>query len=748
MFDDTPISLSTASRCKFRISPAISVLVLLVLLSLVPAFGQNEDFRVLNRWIIHADAPNAFYRYLSSQAFDLLDKRASHIAQLQTKQDWLNRQAQLRETLLRIVGPFPQKTPLNAQITGVVQKEGFRLEKVIYESMPSFFVTAGLFIPDDLKGRTPAILFCSGHSEAAFRRLLYQQVVLNLVKKGFIVLAIDPIGQGERVYYFDDKTGESRIGGPTKEHSYPGAQCFISGASIARYFIWDGIRGIDYLLTRREVDPERIGCHGLSGGGTQSAYIAAFDERVKAVAPTGYITSFKRLSESIGVQDAEQNFYHGIASGIDHADLLTVRAPKPALIVATTRDFFSIQGVRETFQEVKKAYDAFGEIENIQLVEDDYTHGYTRQNREAIYGFFQRHLGLAGDASEQEVDYLNPEETRVTRTGQIVTHAEGETVFSINKKETQVLLDRLAESRQNLGSHIRHVKAAAKELSGFIPPEGSVTGLVFRGRYQREGYSLELYFMQGEGTYVIPFLLMVPEGAGPKPALIYLHPSGKSAEAESGGQMEWFVKQGYLVLAPDLIGTGEMGPGDSARGDSYSFKVGQAAYNLWFASLQIARSPVGIHAGDIIRCVHYLKSRSDVDEQGISALAVGEMSPALLHAAAFEPAISRIACVEPFVSYRSIVMNEYYQPKFVLSAVPGALRAYDLPDLAACLAPRKVLMINVTDQNGHRAWPHALQQEFAIARSAYSAKQADDRFAIRNWESYESIDTVFSDWIE
>ena len=107
--------------------------------------------------------------------------------------------------------------------------------------------------------------------------------------------------------------------------------------------IWDGIRAIDYLVSRKEVDPNRIGCHGLSGGGTQSSYIAAFDKRVLAVAPAGYITSFNRLFESIGPQDAEQNFYHGIARGIDHADLLEVRAPKPALLVSTTRDFFSIQ---------------------------------------------------------------------------------------------------------------------------------------------------------------------------------------------------------------------------------------------------------------------------------------------------------------------------------------------------------------------------------------------------------------------
>ena len=126
---------------------------------------------------------------------------------------------------------------------------------------------------------------------------MYQQPLLNLVKKGFIVLAIDPIGQGERLQYFDPVKGESTIGSSTLEHSYPSVQVFLIGKSVARYFIWDGIRGIDYLVSRKEVDPKRIGVHGLSGGGTQTAYISALDERVVASAPAGYITSYRRLLE-------------------------------------------------------------------------------------------------------------------------------------------------------------------------------------------------------------------------------------------------------------------------------------------------------------------------------------------------------------------------------------------------------------------------------------------------------------------
>ena len=229
---------------------------------------------------------------------------------------------------MNTVGPFPEKTPLNAKVTGVVKKDGFRIEKVIYESMPNVYVTACLFIPDGKAKNRPAIIQVSGHGFPAFRSPGTQKQLYNLVKRGFIVFAIDPFGQGERLQYWDDVKKVSMMGtSPTSEHSYFGNQMFISGISPIRYFIWDGIRGVDYLLTRKEVDPERIGIFGCSGGGTQTTFIAALDERIKAAVPGCYITGFRRLLESIGPQDAEQNLYHGVLNGITHADLLEVRAP-------------------------------------------------------------------------------------------------------------------------------------------------------------------------------------------------------------------------------------------------------------------------------------------------------------------------------------------------------------------------------------------------------------------------------------
>ena len=721
-----------------------SFLFLIVLIPVV-ILAQNENLSVLDNWLKYSDVKNAFYHYYAAQAFQYLDERKTKISRLETAADWQARQEKVKKILSDVVGPFPEKTPLHARISGVVQKDNYRIEKIVYESRPKYYVTAALFIPNKLKGKAPAIIFTSGHVENAFRWLDYQRICINFVKKGFIVFAFDPVGQGERLQYYDPELGKSRVGGPTAEHSYVGAQCLLIGSSLARYMIWDGIRAVDYLLTRDEVDPERIGITGHSGGGTQSAYIAAFDELIFAAAPECYITSMRRLWESSGPQDAEQNFYHGIAKGLDYADLLQVRAPKPALQITTTRDFFSIQGARETETEVEKIYRVFGEKENFYRVEDDAPHAVTKKNREARYAFFQKHLNLPGDAKDHDVEFLTPEELQITRTGQVSTSLGGETVFSLNKIESQKLVDERERSRRNPDKHLKTVVAAAEKLSGYIAPE-KIAKAVFTGRYQRPGYAIEKYFIQGEGDYPIPFLLFLPRYDSGAP-ILYLHPRGKEAQAAIGGEIEWFVKRGHPVLAADLIGVGEMEQNFTSHG-TFGSGLGSISYPHWFAPVQIGRSLVAIHAGDIQRLVLFLKQRPDLQINDIYAVARGNMCPALLHAAAFEKEFSGIALINPLVSYRAIVMNKYYKAFDLPSTVAGALTAYDLPDLEASLAPSRLLLVSVADQLGNRASKKLLERDLAIVKSSYSAASRENNFRLVKWEPQDSIDDIFSSWLQ
>jgi len=488
------------------------------------------------------------------------------------------------------------------------------------------------------------------------------------------------------------------------------------------------------------VDPARIGVHGLSGGGTQTACISALDERVVASAPACYITSYRRLMESIGVQDGEQNFYHGISCGLDQADLLEVRAPKPTLIMATTRDFFSIQGARETHAEVKRIYELVGKPENIEITEDDFEHGYTKKNREAMYAFFQKYLQNPGSSVEDTIDFLSAKELQKTSTGQVSSSLGGETVFSLNCKESEKLIAGLDLARKDIKNHLSEVINSAKILSGFREPLIN-NDPVFTGRIQREGYTIEKYFVQAEGDYVIPYLLMIPANPNNK-ALIYLHPQGKSTEANPGGEIEWFVKNGFTVLAPDLIGIGETSPGISTGATDDD----NVSYTLWYNSILIDRSIVGVRAGDVVRLCRLLKNSYGAKE--VYAVARREMTQVLLHAAAFDKEITRIALIDSYSSYLSLLRNRFYNSKLIQSIVAGALQSYDLPDLEACLAPRNLLMIGSGDGSHSSPEIDKIESEQIIIKDAYRSLNSEKKLSIGSFKSNEELIDRFRAWIK
>lgn len=696
---------------------------------------QAEDFNILNKWIKWHNSGSMLIQHINEQAFIHFDLRKQEILELKTSDDWIRKQEKVRETFNRIVGPFPEKTPLNPKITGVLKKDGYRIEKIIYESMPGFHVTACMFIPNGIRGKRPVVIHVSGHTVLSFREPVYQTFIHNLVKKGFIVFAIEPIGQGERDQYFDPLKNKSVIGQGVNTHTYVGDQCFISGSSLAKYFAWDIIRGVDYLETRKEVDMNNIGIAGRSGGGTQSAYGAAFDDRIKAAAPEAFITSQRRLLELPGLQDAESNLYQAAMNRIEHADFIEVRAPKPMMIVTTTRDYFNIQGARETCEEAVKAYKAFGKPENLILVEDDHIHGSTKKNREAVYGFFQKFLGLPGNPDEEEVEILTPEELQVTPTGQVLTSFDGETVFTINRNETKKLLDNIENSRKDIETHLNIVIPKAREISGYIEPvhEGET---VFLGRYNRTGYNVEMYVLEGEGRCFIPLLVFVPDRSQKSGSIIYLHPEGKIAAMNSGTDIEQLVMKGFIVAAPDLSGTGET--------KNTAGRYPDVPYNhpVEYGAMLSGRSLVGIRAGDIIRTAEFLKKTYPADSREIFAVATAEMGPVLLHAASFSDQIRNIILLRTPLSYQSVVMNQYYKVHFSCT-VPGALKAYDLPDLIACIAPRKIAIVEPKDHMVETASEETVKQELAFPLSVYTLRKVPDNLKIIY--SYENMDTL-ADW--
>ena len=730
----------------------IKTIFIIILLIPILGFSQTSTLNVISNWRQYDNADNALYNYYASQAFKLMNERKADIATITTKAEWEKRQKKIKKLLSELIGEFPEKTPLNAKILGVSKKDGYRIEKVVFESRPKFFVTAALYIPNNLKGKAPAILYPTGHSQQAFRKKHYQRSAINFVKKGFIVLTYDPIGQGERVQYYSPELGKSKIGGTVREHIYAGLQTLLVGKSLSNYFVWDGIRAVDYLISRKEVDAKRIGITGISGGGTQTTFISAFDDRIYASAPSNFITSMQRLFESIGPQDAEQQILYGVANKIDFADFLEVRMPKPALVVTTTRDFFSIQGARDTEKEVKQFGRLFYNEYDFRKVESDTTHAMTRKNREARHRFFQKNLNLPGDPTDNEVEYLY-KELQITETGQISTSFNSETVFSINKKEAEKEIKKLNESRKNFKQHKEFIIKAAKKLSGYVKPD-KLEDVVYRGRYNLGSYSIERWFIKGERNYPIPFLLYLPKKISGA-LILYLNDEGKSKKDTSYTELkeelrediDWFVKKGHPVIAADLIGSGELK--QSSKGDISYWKYGAFNYANFFASVQLGKSFVGIQAGDIQRLIKFIKQDSRINNSEIYAIAKGELlCTSLLHAAAFENEFSKIALINPLISYKSIVMNKYYRLSTLMPLVPKALTAYDLPDLEAALVPNKLLLVNIKNQMGKLASDEDINDDLSVVKSLFNDCGSNSKLQIKRVQNLRNTKVLYSDWLK
>jgi cephalosporin-C deacetylase-like acetyl esterase len=637
--------------------------------------GNNQT------WVLYQNNNHALYKIITNEAFELLEQREDHVNQLSTKEDWTNYQNELKSKFGSSLNKF-QKTPLNANVTGKLERENFTVEKIIFESQPGFYVTAALFIPKKTQKPAPTVIYCSGHTELGFCSDVYQRVMINLVEKGFVVFAFDPIGQGERLQYVDPETGKSKVGGPTTEHSYAGVQTLLTGTSLSDYFIWDGVRALDYLETRPEVDMKRIGITGRSGGGTQSALIAAYDERIYAAAPECYITSFKRLLQSIGPQDAEQNPYNFIKNGFDHADFLHIRAPKPALIITTTHDFFSQRGARETFAEVQKSYTAFDASDNIQFAEDFGKHESTKNNRETLYAFFQKHLQVPGDNRDHEIAPFAVEELWTTPTGQVGTSLKGETVFSLNQKYFKK-----SEIPQN------ELKGKITEISG-MKFDRKLSAAVFTGKIMNDDFEVKKYFLENDRKdFALPVYVISKPGSTQTKNLVWLKQDGKEQILNSTLLTD-FLHEGYTVISADLPGIGELND-SSFRGDGF---VQNVPFNYTFGANLVGKSIPGILAEAIDLLVQFIQK----EFSGLKTNVISEenMESAVLHYAVLKNPFSKVVLINPHQANIELIKTEYYNPQRAYYVVPGSLSFYDFEDLGFLLSEHSLEVFDRLNGSG------------------------------------------------
>ncbi|MFB9296259.1 acetylxylan esterase [Persicitalea jodogahamensis] len=713
----------------------VSIFFLLAGYLVSPAMAQTEDLSVFNYWKIYDGAPaTSLYKHLYQRAARQLGEREMAIEKLKTKGDWQKRQLLVQKKVTAALGPFPPKTPLNPVVTGRIERDDFTVEKLYFESQPGYYVTGALFIPKNRPGKLPAIVYTCGHTDIAFRGEVYQRVIINLVKKGFAVLTFDPVGQGERMDYQDISR---RISG-TREHSYAGAQLFLAGVSPASYFAWDGIRAIDYLISRPEVDASRIGITGRSGGGTQATYIAALDDRVRAAALECYITTFDKLLRSRGPQDAEQNLFHGIANGVDLPDFIEMRAPRPTLLIGTTNDIFSIQGFRDAYQEARRTYQALGQPENLQKVEDEAAHASTRKNREAAYAFFQKHLNNPGSEEDQDVDLFSPAELKVITAKEAAKFATRETLFSLNARYFNDLLQKRKELRGEKPLTLKDLRARVITRSGYETPTAEREA-IFSGRILRPGYAIEKYLVKGPGEYYIPVLHLKPENGHGK-TVLWLDDRGKAQALALGETADRLAAEGYEVLAADLSGIGELATGYFQQGDGI---IDGVPLNLWFAGILTNKSLVAVRAEEIGVLADFIRTTTEPDK-ALAAVATGTLAADLLHAAVIDNPFEKIILSEPLISYQSLIEERLYDPKYMMSSVAGATTDYDLPDLVAALASRNLLLLNPVDATGRKI----SQEKIDVLYADALLRSASGQPVIRPDQSPEEISPAILKWLE
>ncbi len=646
--------------------------------------GEKEDLSVLPP----KAGERAFHAYLLGECQKHFDARHKAVDAFTTADQVLARQKEMRAKWLANVGPFPEKTPLNAKVVGTLQREGYRVEKVIYESRPNHHVTACLYIPTTGKPPFPAILNPSGHNGDAKAGGGNQEVAMLAVKNGFVALSYDPIGQGERIQTLD-ANGKPLMAG-TGEHTQIDIGARLVGLCTAHYRIWDGVRSLDYLLSRPEVDPKRIGVTGCSGGGTMTSYLAATDERIVVAAPSCYITSLERLFATIGPQDGEQNIPNQVADGIEHADYLMMYAPNPRLIMAASKCFFDQAGTWATFREAKRLYAILGFSERIGITEVPGPHGYPKLQREAMIRWMRR--WLQGKDEPVTEPALKPEAEKdlwATKSGQVVFELKGVTVWDFNLQRAKAL----AAQREAFWKDNPKAKCLAevRRLAGVRAIEGKPT-VKATGRLEREGYSIEKLIIEREGEVPVPALLFVPKGEGKRPGVLYVDGHGKAADAAPGGAIEKLVKAGSIVLSIDVRGCGETAP---AKPDRYW----HAEFPLAHITFHLGRPWLGQRVEDALAALGVLAERPEVDAAKLSIVGIEKGGPVALHAAALDDRLREATIEQSIESWMEVVATP--QSKGQLGqVVPGALACYDLPDLVKAIGPRPVSTHRPVDPTG------------------------------------------------
>lgn len=604
---------------------------------------------------------SSYQQWTASVADSLLNARSATIAGIQSETAAEIRKAQVRSLMLSSLGGFPPNTPLNAQLTGAIDRGSFRIEKVLFESQPGLRVSANVYIPQSSgSGPFPAILFQIGHFQNG--KAWEQLTASNLAMKGFVVIAFDPLCQAERLQGYNPATGTTLIDWGVPQHVMAGGQSALVGHSLARYMINDARRAIDYLLTRSDVDGNRIGATGCSGGGTLTMFVAALDDRIKAAAPACSAGSFK-IGFPYGLGDSEQSWLNFLIAGLDHPDFAEVFAPKTFLVLANDQDTdFPLSGVNAFYNEAKAWYGLYNASANMQLFVGPGPHGTPLEVREAIYSWMIQWLkNGVGSAKEAPVTLLPDSTLQVTP----INYVAGLDLFSVIAA-TSSPFGSIPELLNLLQQAVRYTPQVSPPVYGTPTDNGS--------------YITQPFTFSPEQGITLNAAFLIPKTAGQKPGAVYF----ETDVIGSAGAVQ-LALNGNAVLAimprafPRVDGFGLTGEWDPAT-------------RAWL----IGRNLPCMRAKDLMQGIDILMTRPEVLPGNFSLFANGVQGIAALYAAAVDQRTGTVIVDRTPYSFAA-AFNSAVHYDLHSALIPGVYPKWDVSSVVLALGRRKVIWTNPTD---------------------------------------------------
>jgi cephalosporin-C deacetylase-like acetyl esterase len=682
-----------------------------------------------------SEFPDMLVAWLANKMNRLAEHWDQERSKIRTPAEIEARNRFVREKAIAMIHGLPERTPLDPVIVNSFDREGYRLQTLMFQSRPNFWVPASLYIPTTGNGPFPGIISPCGHSANGRLYRAYQFMYMNLVKSGFVVLAYDPVGQGERRQYWNPQTGTNELGGPvTWEHSFPGQLLLLIGEDLTHYRVWDGMRAIDYLLTRPEVDRGKIGCAGQSGGGTFTLFLSALDERIRCAAVHQGGTTHRwpveiRPETHLSTGDAEQHMFPAAVHGVDMCDLHVAIAPRPLL---ATIEHYSPRFDRVA-EHVRLRYQELGMADRFATEEAADPHGMTVKLRLATTDWFCRWFyNRRGPDTEPAFRPEPATKMYCTPGGSIRYSSHGETIFSLilkkqarlpPKRKTPAGAAEMDAFRRGMREEIRRL-LRIPNVTAPLTPRHLVTT-------RRKGYRIEkLEFLSEPGIYIPAWVFLPERRPAGGPAVLFVNEAGAARDGMEFGPLEALAEQGQLVVAIDVRGIGATQPrhpGDFSR--SEFGHVDDVETVLSYMAWEMDESLFGMRVVDVLRGVDYAVSRPDVDKQGVRLIGTGMGALWALYAAALDSRIRNVVAHGGLVSYGALTRVDRYLHGaniFILDV----LKHFDLPHVAAAIAERPVTLLAPVDAMKKPADIGLAREEYEWTREVYANLGSSARFQI------------------